>query len=218
MTFKSNKITFIYIALLLAIPATGQKRNWAIEFMPGISITSPMPLKVDQQGYERMKITAKYKTEPFSSPIYYSYRLSTFKNNKGWGIELNHLKVFLSNTNNVIQQLSVSHGYNQVYINHYISKDKYMWILGAGAVIAHPESKIRDQIYNDKGGLFNDGYYLSGITSQLAIQYALIDTKHFSLPVEAKISAAYSKIPITNGNASIPIVAFHLLMGPCFKW
>ena len=214
---KPITILFISLSLFSSIVAQ-EKRSWSFEFLPGIAVVPPMPLKIEQDGFNDITMTARYSTESLRLPIYYSYRLGSYKNNKGWSLEMNHLKIFLKNTNNDIQQLSVSHGYNQVFLNHHILKEKYTWIIGAGAVIGHPESTIRNQTYTEKGGLFNDGYYLAGIALQGAIYYPLINTKHFCLPLEAKISAGYGTVPIVNGKAHIPVIAFHFLMGPCFKW
>jgi len=209
--------SFICFCLFSSIIAQ-EKRKWSFEFLPGIALVPPMPLQIEQDGFNDITRTARYKTESLQLPIYYSYRLGSCKNNRGWSLEMNHLKIFLKNTNNEIQQLSVSHGYNQVFLNHHIQKDKYTWIIGAGAVIGHPESTIRNQTYTEKGGLFNDGYYLAGIALQGAMHYPLINTKYFCLPLEAKMSAGYGTVPIVNGKAHIPVIAFHLLMGPCFKW
>jgi len=195
-----------------------EKREWQFEFLPGLALVPPMPLKVEQTGYPDISTTAHYRTESLKLPIYYSYRLGTFKNNKGWSMEMNHLKIYLDNPTNEIQLLSVSHGYNQLFINRHWIMDKYSWIFGVGAVIGHPESTIRDKSFNEKGGLFNDGYYLSGIAIQGAIHYPLVNTRHFNLPIEAKVSAGYGKIPIVDGYAHIPVIALHFLLGPAFKW
>ncbi len=210
-----------YISLLILFTnyALAQdKRAWQFEFLPGVAYVPPMPLKVEQSGYDDISMTARYRTESLRLPIYYSYRLSTLKNNKGWSIEMNHLKIYLDNTTDEIQNLSVSHGYNQLLFNHHMVKPKFTWILGLGAVIGHPESTVRNLTFDEKGGLFNDGYYISGFVLQGAIHYPLINTKHFILPLEGKLTAAYGKIPIVDGYAHIPVIAFHILLGPGLKW
>nr|WP_321409026.1 hypothetical protein [uncultured Carboxylicivirga sp.] len=214
-----NKCLILLTIFILGISSINaqDKRVWTFEFLPGGAITPPMPLKIKQTDYYNISITARYNTESFKLPIYYSYRLGSFKNKRGWSVEMNHLKIYLKNTNDLIQQFSISHGYNQVFINHHIVKEKYSWILGIGTVIGHPESTVRNQTYTEKGGFFNDGYYLSGIAFQGAIHYPLITSKHFNLPVESKVSLGYGTVPISNGKAQVPVVAFHLLIGPCFK-
>jgi len=210
-------ILILHITILLltitsnAIPQ--ENRFWQLELLPGIAVVPPMPLKIHQTNHQDLSITAHYQTKSLQLPPYYSYRLSTFRHNKGWSLEMNHLKIHLKNTSSEIEQFSVSHGYNQLFINRHFLKNRLVWLLGAGAVIGHPESTIHGQQFEEKGGLFNDGYYLAGIVIQGAVQYHLIQTTHFILPVESKLSIGYGQVPVVDGHAHVPIIAFHLLSG-----
>lgn len=215
---RTTTLIIILLGILIQNCIAQEKRSWQIEFLPGLAYVPPMPLKIEQEGHPSISMTAHYRTESFKLPIYYSYRLSSFKNNRGWSLEMNHLKIHLDNTTSEVQSLSVSHGYNQLFFNHHLVKPKHTWIFGIGAVIGHPESTIRNQSFDEKGGLFNDGYYISGYAIQAAIYYPLINTKHFVLPLEGKVTMGYGQIPIVDGKAHIPVIAFHLLFGPAFKW
>ncbi len=212
------KITLLLFCSFLSLHLIAQdQREWFIEFLPGIAYAPPMPLKIEQEEFPDITMTAHYETHSLSLPIYYSYRFGTAKNGKGWSMEMNHLKIYLNNPSEYIQNFSVSYGYNQLFINRHLHEGLFIWILGTGVVIAHPESTVRNKVFDQKGGFFNDGYFLSGAALQVAIQYPLIKIRHFYLPLEAKVSMGYARIPITNGHANVPALAFHLLLGSGFK-
>ena len=207
----------LHITIILLFLASNvspqEKHSWQLELLPGIAVVASMPLIIHQNNHPELSIMAHYRTKSLQLPPYYSYRLSTFKDNKGWSLEMNHLKIYLTNTSSEIEQFSVSHGYNQLFLNRHYLKDRLAWLIGAGAIIGHPESTIRDQQFEEKGGLFNDGYYLAGKALQGAVQYHLVQTTYFILPVEAKLSFGYGKVPVVDGHAHVPIIAFHLLSG-----
>ena len=205
-------ILIVFLAMTVSARAQ-EKRCWQLELLPGIAVVPPLPLTIHQTGHPSLHITAQYQTKSLQLPPYYSYRITTLKANKGWSLEMNHLKIYLKNTSPEIEQFSVSHGYNQVFLNRHCVKDRLTWLMGAGAVIGHPESTIRGRQFQEKRGLFNAGYYLAGIAIQGAMQYYLIQTTPLTLPLEAKVSVGYGQVPIAGGHAHVPIIAFHLLCG-----
>lgn len=194
------------------------QRYWQFEYLPGISFVPSMPLAIHQDGYPTITMTAHYKTRSHEMPIYYSYRLSSWKGDRGWSLEMNHLKIYLKNTNDKVKDFSVSHGYNQIYVNRHLIKEKFTWIIGGGIVLGHPESIIRDKEWSETGGLWNRGYYLSGISVHGACYFPLIKRRYFVIPVEAKITLGYGQIPIVDGHANVPIVSINFLTGLGFKY
>lgn len=211
------KRLFSICLVVIALNLNGQQRQWSVEYMPGIAWTPDMPLKIQQSGYPDIHIKAKYKTRSLEMPVYYSYRLTTLKNNHGWSLELNHLKIYLKNTNSDINYFSVSHGYNQIYLNHHFIKNKLDFISGLGVVVGHPENTIRNLPLDEKKGWWNRGYYLSGITLQGALRRDLFESRYFTIPIEMKGSIAFSRIPVANGKAYVPVIAFGILIGLCLR-
>ena len=213
---------FLFILAIFSVnldPLSCQEnRNWQFVYLPGVSYVPPLPLTIVQDDYSDIKLTAKYKTRPLEMPIYYSYRLTTRKGSTGWSIEMNHLKIYLKNTSDDVQDFSVSHGYNHIFINHHWIKDKYTWILGGGIVLGHPESIIRGKYWDEKGGLWNRGYYLAGISTQGAFYFPLVNTKYFVIPLEAKITLGYGHVPIIDGHARVPMISLNLLTGLGLKY
>ena len=208
--------TFLSVTFFIAFTFCSvcqAQRQWKLEILPGISYVPPMPLQIRQEGHPAIKITARYRTEPLVLPVYYTIRLSTRKNDRGWSLELNHLKLYLDNKTREIERFSVTHGYNHIFMNRHWFGKNYTWIVGGGIVLGHPESTIRNLEWHEKGGFLNTGYYVSGFSAQGAVQFPLIETDHISVPLEAKITLGYGHVPIAKGHARVPIVSFNLLSG-----
>ncbi len=203
-------INLLLITTVIVLPTKAFEIKF--DFLPGITYAVPTPLNIYQDGYNKISLIAKYDTRDFESPIYYSYRLGVGNNGKFIEVEMNHLKLYLKNRPAEIEYFSISHGYNQVFINRFVRKKHYGIRYGAGIVVTHPENKIRGLEWVPP----NAGYYISGICLQTAIQKRLKLTKWFAIAAEAKISFAYSRIHINNGHANVPALAFHLLIGPEF--
>ncbi|MBN1821648.1 MAG: hypothetical protein JW833_13095, partial [Prolixibacteraceae bacterium] len=140
---------------VFALPVLVQAQNdFYVNFSPGIDFIPPLPLWVNQGGYENLFLWADYEAAPLKSPLYYSYRLGFFNQAKGWEMEMNHLKIYLKNTTEKIERFSVSHGYNQFFINRVYSKRKIGIKLGFGIVLAHAENTIRGKKLDEGKGLF----------------------------------------------------------------
>jgi hypothetical protein len=205
-------IIIIYVVLLSSSVAA--QTRWFINFTPGVSITPPVPLSVRQENYETIRIRARYNSAPLRIPPYYSVRLGLEKLNRGWEVELNHLKIYLKNIPEEIDRFSVSHGYNQLFINNINKSGRLMTKAGFGLVIAHPENTVRGYKLNEKGGLFNNGYFLAGPVIQYGIFEEIEVGKGLYLLLEMRVSAAYARVQVVNGKADVPVVALHLQAGP----
>jgi hypothetical protein len=198
--------------------ATGSNPGVTFEFLPGGAFAVPAPLTIKQAKETDFQIWARYETHSFSLPIYYSYRLGYRINHKArLSLEMNHLKLYLQNLPNEIERFTITHGFNQIWLNYQHEKEHWNFIAGAGPVIAHPENTIRGLKLNEKMGIAQRGYYLSGITTQFALQRVFPLGKFFFLSLETKVNLAYAKIPVVNGSASVPVAAFHALAGIGFS-
>ncbi len=209
---------FFCVILLLTVlqNLSFAQKEWYLNFSPGLSYAFPAPLIIQQEGFPKISFWAKYKTEPLRMPIYYSYRIGFFNNAKGWDLEMNHLKVILKNNPEEIQQFSITHGYNQVFVNRAIKKPNFGYKYGAGVVLAHPENIVRNLHLNEDNGIFGSGYYLKGPAIQTGLFKEIYITRRFFLLAESKISLAYTNVPVSGGKAHAPILAFHLQLGPGF--
>jgi hypothetical protein len=206
----------VFLVLTLGSFQAISQNRWTLEFLPGYAGVLPSNLSVWQSGEKVADFTAKWDTRSFESPIYYSYRLGYVNKNGGWEIEMNHLKVYLTNTNSVVSRFSISHGYNQVWVNRVMGLPFGSLRVGLGPVVSHEENTVNGFPLSEKGGLFNDGYHFSGISSQVAWQKRFWIGNYFFLSGEAKISAAYAKIKVYDGFARVPMAGYHILLGAGF--
>lgn len=208
---------FIFLMLiLLSWPVPGKNR-WHVSFTPGLSYVPPAPLIIRQTGEPTIRLWAKYESAPLKLPPYYSYRLGFMEDNHGWELEMNHLKIYLNDRPEEIERFSISHGYNQVFINRIYRKGKYNLKAGAGVVAAHPENNIRGKALDEQKGLFSAGYYITGPAFQYGCWKEFSAGKHFFILAEARISAAWASVPVAEGRAHAPVLALHLQIGPGFR-
>jgi hypothetical protein len=158
---------------------------------------------------------AHYDTKPFSPPPYYMLRLGKWSDNQAWEFEFIHHKVYLTNTTVEVPRFTITNGYNLMTVNHaWLTKHQYIWRVGAGVVLAHPESTIRGQNFDELGGTWNDnGYYVAGPTGMIALEKRFYLTKAFFVELEGKFTASYTNVKIANGYADAPDVAVHANVG-----
>jgi hypothetical protein len=207
--------TFSPNPLLAFENGTSNKKCVSIELFGGTSVSMPMPLDIRQDGYDDLSFTAHYETKAFNKHPYYSVRLGRWDNGKSWEVELVHHKIHLTNNPPEIKHFEVSHGYNLLTVNRAWEVRDFIYRVGLGVVVAHPESTVRNkEFYEMDGGLKGDGnYYVAGPTAQIAIQ------KKFGIwgglfgSAEAKFTASYATVPIAEGEAVAPNTAFHFLAG-----
>jgi hypothetical protein len=207
--------TFYWIYVFLALPILSDAQgDWYLNFSPGISYISPMPLVINNSGVLPISFWANYKSAPLQSPFYYSCRVGFKKELKGWEAELNHLKIYLKNKPDEIQRFSISHGYNQFFINRVKKVGKFGVKKGIGVVIAHPENTIRNLKLDENSGIFGEGYYFAGPAFKYGFFRELSISKRFYFLVETCMTIAYANVPVVKGSAHVPVMAFHLQLGP----
>ena len=83
-----SKCNILFIYIILAFSGTqAQDTAWSIEFSGGIPYNFPSPLVIEQQGEPTLRLTARYSSEPFRSPIYYVWRIGRWKDGRAWEFE-----------------------------------------------------------------------------------------------------------------------------------
>jgi hypothetical protein len=189
------------------------QRSWTFDIWLGDAYCFNMPLVIEQEGYENIELTAHYRTESFQLPVYYSWKIGTAKDRKGWELELTHLKITLTNNPPEVQHFEISHGYNYLTINRILDLDLMILRFGAGVIVTHPESTIRNMNYNTHQGLFNRGYHISGPGLQIAAEKRIPIFRGFFFSLEVKAAAAIAKVGIAEGHAIVPQAGFHGLFG-----
>jgi len=207
---KFQRIVIGVIVLAALLPAQ-KKSYWTVEAFLGSAKSIATPLSILQCGEERISHLARYDTKPFEESPYYAWRISKWSQNRAWEFELVHHKLFLSNPPDEVQSFNISHGYNLITINRAWLRRGFILRVGAGIVAAHPETTVREKRLFWKRGF--DNFYLAGITIQFAAGRKFTIWGKFFGVFEAKFTASYAVVPIQDGNAYVPNVAFHGLFG-----
>lgn len=185
--------------LLLSLISYSQKTQWIIDFKTGIPFNLLLPLEVEQDSYPDINISsAHFYSEPFVSPIVWYFRLSRWKDSKSLEFEFIHHKLFLDNKPTEIQELSVTHGYNLVMVNHAWSAGGFIFRAGAGITLVHPHSVIRGNRFDETNGIYNSGYYVGGLSAQAAVEKRFSLSKKVFIVCEGKVNPTYSVFPVYN--------------------
>ena len=200
------------VLVIVSIPENSDA-TWIFELFGGSVYNVTTPLHIRQSGYDEIKLNARYETEPFDPPLYYDMRIARWKNNCGWEFEFIHQKLFLENEPVEVQNFSITHGYNLFTINRGWKHKVFILHVGAGIVLTHPETTIREKRYSETKGIFHKGYYISGPVIQGAIGKRFNFYRNLYLTIEGKLTGSYTRIPIQGGNAIVPNVAIHGLFG-----
>lgn len=192
---------------------SAQQPQWSLEVFGGSALSLPMPLRIDQDGEASVRLTARYATRPWRDAPYYAYRVGRHSGSRGWELELVHHKLYLRDPPAEVQHFEVTHGYNLILLNRVAHRRRWTGRMGFGPVVGHPESEVRGRrLDSDRGGL-GGGYYLSGVAGQVAGSHRLRLGGGFTLVGEAKVTGAYARVPIASGEATVPNVAAHWLVG-----
>jgi hypothetical protein len=208
-----KKYIFIVYLIVNSLTIAHAQSHFSFELHSGGAYSVPLPLKIKQQGYPDLKLTAHFRTEAFTLPVYWDMRFSRWKDEKSWELELIHHKLYLDNTSEEVQKFNISHGFNMILLNRGFNRKIFRYRAGAGIVLAHPESNIRGKEFGSSTDDYDLGYYLSGPVMNLAFSKPIRFWGRFYINAEAKTTFAYSRIKIAEGNSDVYNLAFHLILG-----
>ena len=207
------------IALLVTITlglgsAAGAQVAWRIEGALGAGHSFGSTLKIEQSGAPPIEIDAAWEGRSFESPLYYAWRVSRDSGPRAWAVRFIHLKAYLENTTPEVERFSVSHGYNLLTLERgFERKGFWLWI-GAGIVIGHPESTVRGLTRTEnEGGPFGGGYVIRGPTLAVAASRRLAFGGRVGFVAEGRFAWSRARVPIAEGEASVPNTSVHALLG-----
>ena len=201
------------IALGLSSMAHAQAA-WRIETALGGAQSFGSTLRVEQAGGAPIEIDAAWEGRSFESPLYYAWRVSRDSGPRAWAVRFIHLKAYLENTTPEVERFSVSHGYNLLTLERgFERKGFWLWI-GAGIVIGHPESTVRGLTRTEnEGGPFGGGYVIRGPTLAVAASRRLAFGGRVGFVAEGRFAWSRARVPIAEGEASVPNTSVHALLG-----
>lgn len=187
--------------------------TFRFEVLSGVVYNFPSKLIIRQKGYDPIRMTARYRSEPFRLPPYYDFRLSLWeRDSSAWGLKFTHHKLILDNPGGAVHHFEITHGYNIFSITRLWKRHGFIFNGSLGAVVANPQSTIRG-LYFQGGGMFNNGYYWSGVVVEAAIGRQLKITRDWYLTGEIRATMAWARVKVNSGHADVPNTAIHFLIG-----
>ncbi len=187
--------------------------QWYVDACSGMVYNIPTNLSVYQDGEPAIKMQARFRTEPFTLPVYWDIRLGIAKGSRLFEAELIHHKLYLDNPNAWVQKFNVSHGFNILLVNYGFIYNHFRLRFGLGGVIAHPESKIRDLEFGNSTDDWDMGYYLTGPVFSASADRFFTLTKAIFFIVGAKTTVSVAKVPVSSGYARFTNIAAHINFG-----
>jgi hypothetical protein len=195
------------LALLLLAPGTARAQV-TVEYFMGTAVNAPTPLTITQIGFPDISFTGDYSVRPLDGRIYYALRVGFWNERAGWLVELLHHKLYLENTTPEVEAFEVTHGYNMITVNRAWQPGGFMVLAGGGLVIPHSNSLVRGRERS-----IDAPYTLAGVAAQGAVARQLQFTPWLFGTIEGKLTAAWAKVPVADGDATVPNVALHVLVG-----
>lgn len=203
----------ILLLILMPLVSLGQERNWELGIAGGAVHNFRSPLRIQQADAAPIRLWARYRTEPFTPPVYYDIRLTSWKEKHGWELKFTHHKLILQNEPPEVQRFSITDGFNLLTLNRLWQRGGFTWSAGAGVVITHPESTIRNKPFPENRGILNEGYYVSGPTVEAAVSKRFYFAERWFAFCEGRATASYVQVPVVDGYARVSNTAVHLLIG-----
>jgi hypothetical protein len=192
---------------LLITPVTAAAQV-TVEYFQGTALNLPTPLTIEQAEFPDISVTADYSVRPLDDIFYYALRVGYWREDAGWVVELLHHKIYLENPPADVQSFEVTHGYNMLTLNRGWRRGSTTFLVGAGPVIPHTNSTIRG-----RHRPITAPYTLAGVAFQGAIGRRFDLGSRLFVAAEGKLTGAWARVPVADGDATAPNVAFHGLIG-----
>lgn len=210
-------ILWTTLALALALdPRAAVAAEWSFQAAVGFPFDLPLQLTIRQRGEAPIRVRAHWDARPFEAPLYYDLRVARRSGGGEWALDFVHHKLYLSNPPPEVQELVISHGFNLLFASHAQEVARDTWArVGAGLVIAHPESTVRGRTL-DGGGPFGAGYYPAGPLLAVGAERRFFPSGGLFLSLQGLATAGWARVPIAGGSATFPHLSLHALGGVGF--
>jgi hypothetical protein len=173
----------------------------------GLQYNVPMPIVIRQSGQPDIRLTAHFSTRPFFEVPYYDVKVGISRRPWAYELELVHHKLYLDNRPPEVDTFEITHGYNPILLNAVREKWGIDFRVGAGILLAHPQSTVRGLRFPETGGIL--GWYVSGPAAQFGVSKSWEFGRHFLAGLEGKVVGAWARVPIVDGTADVPNLSLH---------
>jgi hypothetical protein len=211
----------IIVGLLLVVgaaPVSAIELS-SFELFFGGAWNADSTLTVRQQGHPDIELTAEWDTRPFEQPLYWAFRFGFNRNDLGaWELQFIHHKIYLVNTTEELASFEITHGFNILSFNRSFESLPVNLRVGAGLVLAHPDSVVRDEHSSGGGGLFGTGYELTGPVIMAGVGKDFDLSSRFFVDLELQLTVGWVDVPVFEGEASTTNVALHWLVGAGYRF
>jgi hypothetical protein len=208
----ASRLAFGVLAAMAAEAAAGQETRWTLEALGGSAASVNTTLHVEQDGEPDLDVDARWSTRPFTTPIYWAVRIGRQSGGGAWELELVHHKIYLDDPTAEVEQFEITHGFNLALLNRTWIRGGWIFRLGAGAVVAHAQSRIRG-LSSGRSGDEVDRYELAGPAFQAAVERRFFLGRAFFGALEAKLTYGYATVSVARGTAKTGNFAVHGLFG-----
>jgi hypothetical protein len=216
-----NRVFVVFLLLFsVAILAPSKAiaepdEGWMLTTFVGASSSLNNPFRIHLQNQDDVNRVARYDNQPFSDSQYWGGRMEKWDGNNATGFEIIHHKIYLANTDDIVENFSISDGFNLVYYNRakYLGNNN-IFRYGVGVVVGHPDVTIGGrEKWIRKGGR---GLTLAGLSGQLSVEKWAYTWKRYRLVMESKLTVSYARVPISDDPKEFsenPDIAFHFTIG-----
>lgn len=212
---RARWVTVVAAALAFIEPSASlaEEARWLVDASLGAARNAKSSLRIRQFGFPQIELDARYDTRATEFPLYYAVRAARWRRDRAWALDLVHHKIHLCEPPPEVQSFAVSHGYNLLTLQHLWKRGVLYGGVGAGVVIGHPENQVRGALNPAHDGIARSGYHLTGPSGALlgGIRFDL--GTRASAGAELRLTGSRARLPVANGEALAPNVAFHLQVG-----
>jgi hypothetical protein len=218
----SQLLLLLLVRADLQVSPLGHGPAACAEFQPYVSVGTglqynvPLPLVIRQSGHPDLRLTGRFDTRPFAEVPYYVVKAGMARRPWALELELVHHKLYLVNRPAEVDTFEITHGYNPILFNVLREQWGVAFHVGAGILLAHPQSTVRGARFPETGGIL--GWFVSGPAAQVGVSKQWDFGRHFSAGIEGKLVGAWARVPIVDGSADVPNLSLHALVSAGWRF
>jgi len=213
---RGTRLLALMIVLLgPGTPAIARAQGLTFDLMFGSAYNVPTTLTIRQENYPVLKHTAHYDTRPLGPYApYYAGRVTFWRGNAGWEIEVIHHRLFLSNTTSEIERFEIHYGYSYLLVGRAWRARGFELHANGGVVMTNPVNVMRGMPMNTgDANSPNAGYDITGAGGSFAVSREFTLVGRLSLIGTAAMVAGTASVPVATGSAQVPNVGLHGQIG-----